>query len=582
MVTRTFKLVLITLIMLSLVFGVSAATITLKTDRNQVSLNESFQLIFEAEGDVDDDPDFSPLEKEFQVLSTAQSSNFSVLNGRISSSKRWTLTVMANKSGVQSIPSISFGNDKSPETEVNVQDTNSRSGNNQQQDDIYLEASATPMNPYVQSQVIYTLKLFRAVAITKASLGDPEVTSGNAVLERIDDDKSYETTINGKFYHVIERKYAVYPQSSGIVTIAPIDFMGQISRSRFGLDPFGAPPRTIVRRSQQVILNVRKIPDAFIGSSWLPAENLTIAEEWSADPMQLLVGEPITRTLMLTAKGLISSQLPELPMWEMADLKFYPDRPELKDEKSDIGITSSRHEKAAIIPNQVGNYVLPELIVPWWNTRTDRLENAVVPERTIHVLPAIKGVSDPLEITSLTPLIPQVFQAPAENESTTDVSEQIDLSTDSMSNIWKWTTLILALIWLFTLLIWWQRDRHPEDKLSIDNNIQKPEKIKTVVKNIETSCIRNDPNSAKENLMIWAKLIWPDDPPISLGEIANRTGMPMADELINLNHVLYSNGTIEWDGKNFQDIFNKEASTISARKDQKTVDAGKLEPLFRI
>ena len=82
--------------------------------------------------------------------------------------------------------------------------------------------------------------------------------------------------------------------------------------------------------------------------------------------------------------------------------------------------------------------------------------------------------------------------------------------------------------------------------------------------------------------MIWAKLIWPDDPPISLGEIANRTGLIMADELINLNHVLYSNGTVEWDGKNFQDIFNKEAPTISARKDQKTVDAGKLEPLFRI
>jgi len=104
MVTRTFNLVLMSLLTVLLVFDVSAATITVRTDRNQISLNESFQLIFEAEGNVDDDPDFSPLGQEFQVLSTAQSSNFSVMNGRIYSSTRWTLTVIANKSGVQSIP----------------------------------------------------------------------------------------------------------------------------------------------------------------------------------------------------------------------------------------------------------------------------------------------------------------------------------------------------------------------------------------------------------------------------------------------------------------------------------------------
>ncbi len=37
---------------------VSAANIVVRSDRNPVGLNESFQLVYETEGDVDDDPDF--------------------------------------------------------------------------------------------------------------------------------------------------------------------------------------------------------------------------------------------------------------------------------------------------------------------------------------------------------------------------------------------------------------------------------------------------------------------------------------------------------------------------------------------
>jgi hypothetical protein len=580
MVAKKTSFIFIILTSILFVFNVGAATINVKTDRNQVSLNESFQLIFESDGSVDENPDFSPIEKLFQVLSTAQSSNFSVINGKITSSKRWTLTVMANAPGVQSIPPISFGRDVSQEVLIDVKAL-AFSSSGQQQDDIYLEASAIPLNTYVQSQVIYTLKLYRSVAIAKASLDDPEITSGDAVLERIDDDKSYETTINGKGYQVIERNYAVYPQSSGEISIAPINFMGQISRSRFGMDPFGSPPRTIVRRSQPVNLNVRPIPTAFNGSNWLPAKNLTIAEEWSADPLTLNVGEPITRTLILTATGLISSQLPELPTWDQPELKFYPDRPQLSDEKFTTGITSIRREKAAIIPNQPGNYVLPEVLVPWWNTTTDSLEQAVVPERTILVLPAPGLDTTPTDVTGLIRPIPSVSDASEQDDSNVLINEDPLLQVDEASNIWKLTTLMLVMIWLITIAVW--RKYSKKKNIPQQNQpITSSENISSTIQQVKEACESNDPTRVKDSLLVWSKLVWKDDPPLGIGDIANRTDPALRDELIKLNRILYSHESEQWTGNDLNTAFTEETKRLSQKKLSKKLEQGKLEPLFKI
>ena len=62
-----------------------AATITVTTDRASVGLNESFMMTFESDSSVDSDPDFSPLNKDFQILSRNSSSNLSIVNGKISS-----------------------------------------------------------------------------------------------------------------------------------------------------------------------------------------------------------------------------------------------------------------------------------------------------------------------------------------------------------------------------------------------------------------------------------------------------------------------------------------------------------------
>ena len=86
-----------------------AANITAQLDVNPVLVNDTFRLTYTVSGSVDGDPDFSPIEKTFEVLSTQQSTQMTMNNGNVQRSKAWTLTLLSTKAGTFVIPAISFG-----------------------------------------------------------------------------------------------------------------------------------------------------------------------------------------------------------------------------------------------------------------------------------------------------------------------------------------------------------------------------------------------------------------------------------------------------------------------------------------
>ena len=59
----------------------AAANITARLSHNPVSLDESFHLVYEADSDVDGEPDFSVLTNDFEILSSSQSTKFSATIG---------------------------------------------------------------------------------------------------------------------------------------------------------------------------------------------------------------------------------------------------------------------------------------------------------------------------------------------------------------------------------------------------------------------------------------------------------------------------------------------------------------------
>ena len=549
-----------------------AADITVHTDRNPAVLQESFQLIFEAVGGVDGDPDFSPLEKDFQVLSTSTSTSMNIVNTKITRTRQWRLTVMPVNAGNLVIPAISFGRDKSPQTSLTVMQAGSGAPG-RDAPDIFIDVEASPGSAYVQSEVIYKVKLYRAVATSNETLSEPDVGQGSAIIELLDADRSYDTFVQGRRYAVFERSYGIYPQVSGNLSIGPVRFQGQLSAaSPFSLDPFGAGGRTVVRQSEAVELQVAPVPDAYRGGHWLPAQDVKLTEKWSKNPLDLLPNEPVTRTITLSAQGLTASQLPELQELLPDGFRQYPDQPELDNRKTAEGITGVRQQKNAIIPARPGEYTLPEISLPWWNTETQAVEYAVLPERQVQVTAAAPDAAIDAPLFPAPDMHAQVQEQAALEAGETPAAPA---GAATGISIWQWLTCILAVAWLATLAyILKNRTGYRAEKPRLQT-----ETTRETRKALERACRDDDPERAKTALLQWAGIRPQGSPASSLGDLEKQVDEKLAAEIRNLSRRLYSRSAQPWRGASLWQAFLQVEKSSAA---ETTPERGKLEPLYRL
>ena len=561
MVVRSFRC---GLLMILLAIGADAlGAITVRVDRNPVRMTESFRVVFEIDDEVLGKPDFSALNQDFEVLGTSQGTSVNVVNGRMRRSTSWTHTLMARREGTLMIPPIQFDSEISRPVTVNIVGAAADLADSSPKE-VILEAEVDNPRPYVQQHTVLTIRLYRAVSMNDASLTEPKLTGVEAVVERLGDDIGYKTDLAGTRYGVVERKYAIFPQNSGAITIQPLRFDGRVGTNRgFITDPF-ASGRMVRVRSKPIELAVQPIPAAFAGRVWLPARSVNLIESWPGDTSTFRVGEPVTRTLTLSATGLTASQLPELGARVPDGIKQYPDQAVLNTKANGGILVSSRQEKIAMIPSRPGEFSLPEVAVPWWNTESGRMEFARLPERVINVLPAVGAPAAP----------PGLADDGAEPVSADGIAPA---GLDSLAaTAWLWVSLALALGWLATLGAWgWSR--RARNALP---GVTKPAPmdIKLSVRELERACAENDPQAAQQALLKWAGCRWPGNPVYSLGEIGAKLESELQAEIHRLNRMLYSAPSESWSGAPLWQAFSRADHETARRSPTKSRS---LEPLYR-
>ena len=541
--------------------GVIAADIDTAVDRNPVSIDDAFQILFTATESPDAAPDFTPLEEDFTILNQNQSSNASWVNGKSSKTIQWTVNVLAKHTGTITIPVIKFGRDTSVAVAVTVTPSDNTKAVDNSNQDLFLNVEATPASPYLQSQVLYTLRLYRRVDIAQAQLTDPELP--DAVVEKLADDSNYGTKVNGVDYSVTERKYVIFPQKSGKVTIKPLRLTAEVVvNGRRGFNGLFNSTQTKQVTSKEITLDVKPAPASFTGSHWLTAEQLEVKQEWSGDFQQMKVGEPLTRTLTLIAKGATVGSLPELGTAKTdAQLKTYPDQPILKEQKTTDGLLSLREEKIAIIPSKTGNYTLPAVKIPWFNTQTKKIETATIPETTISVVGGAAAATTP---------------TPAPTEASTPTAESAPIiqapATEQPTSNWVWVSLLLALGWLVTLFYFLTKRPAPP-VVTVDNAAEL--NLKDCMNQLKKACADNNAKAAKNALLSWGSAKFNAT---SLGAIANCCDARLRDEILQLNRILYAKDALAWSGKKLFQAFVEN----NARAKMPAVENDGLEPLFKL
>jgi hypothetical protein len=564
-----------------------AANITVHSSRNPVAIDDSFHLIYEADGNVDDEPDFSPLSQDFDVLSSSQSTNMRLINGNYSLKKSWDLSVIAKQTGTFTIPSVKFGNDLSPAIQVTVhentatnnlapnsQSPNSSSPNNQGTIPaaIFLENSLDKKETWVQAQLIYTIRLLRNVSVIGGSLTEaPETNDPDAIIHKISED-SYQTTRDNIRYDVFERRYAIFPQKSGTLKIHPMTFEGRINarQSRSLFDQFRMSGQLKRLRSKTLEATVNAAPLSINLQDWLPANDIQLVEEWSDDIQQIKTGEPITRTITIIADGLSGLQLPDLDIEEINNIKQYPDKPVVEDRKSTStkGITGMKQIKIAMIPASAGNYTLPEIKLSWWNTTSNKKETAVIPEKKITVTGSATSTAIPAQ-----PATPSnVPNVSLTEKKLDDFSPQ----KENNGNLWQWLSLFFAIAWLITLFLFFKKSK-PEKAIPSPIN-KKTKSAKLLASTVIKHAQNNEAKQTKNTLIQWAKIFFEDDKLNNLTQIAQRCQSELSNEITQLNKILYSPEHASWNGSKLLTAFKRQqAHTKQQLKNETTA----LKPLYQ-
>ena len=542
--------ILLTLICLVITLP-SFAQVTSSVDRQLISDEETFHLIIEAKGDDrDHDPDLSPLRENFDILGSSQSSRMQIINGRTDASKQWQITLAPKRTGSLTLPAIPVGNKRTQAISIKVISAAQTQQQTGKLRPIIVEASVDKTSPYVQEQVILTIRLYHIAQLRSASMSEPELN--NAVIEKIGEDKPSREQKDGQLYDVIERRYAIFPQQSGSLDIPPIRFEGAVVETRrnnanrgFFNDPFDMlqPTKTIRTQTKVITLNVKTIPTDFQGQHWLPAKALQLQEQWSPDSTQFEIGEPITRTIVIAAQGVISSQLPNLDVPSLKEINIYPDQTAQENRHNENGVLGLMQQKLALLPNASGEVTLPEISIPWWNTQTQRNEVATLPAKTITLVASTETSSSTPDISTENEQ-QQLSQDPSNNLPTRTI-------TNNAKPYWTWLTFIFGGLWFITLYFWWrERSKSQHTSLKPKTTDTKQINAKQLMQQLTTHCEQNNAQKTRDTLITWAQFYWPTQTIRTLADIQNQCGDDrLIEEIKELNHSLYTSTAEAWNGK---------------------------------
>ncbi len=538
---------------LSILQTVAWAGFSAQLEQTTITEGESVRLFLESDEQTSSQPDLSPLESAFEILGSSRSSRVSIINGNMSTTTSWTLTLSPKQPGTVDIPPLALNGSNSEPLTLQVNPASATSTTDDSP--VFIEIEIDQDRPYLQQMVHYTARLYYQSRLTEGNLSDP--VAANALIRRLGKDREYSTEKSGRRYQIIERHYALFPQQSGPLEVKPPILNAQVvipAASRPGNSPLDrflnnsrlSATKPIRIRGETITLEVRPIPDMMVGKEWIPAQGLILEEQWQPELTEIDVGVPLNRTITIEAHGLDGTQLPDLTPPQSPDINIYPDPSTSETLLHEAQLIGRKVRQLAYIPTRVGTHTLPPVRLVWWNTREHRMEETTLPERTIHVLPAA-DLQPPIPNTTGTANVQPI---PSTTGPALQLQPTQSASVDTSHSPWLWSTLLFALLWLATLLFFGWKNSHnrssPVASLTTTNPI--PD-CNTVKHQLLDACDVNDPHQARQLLIEWAACLYPENPPAGLDGIAQISGdHTLKKALQQLDQTLYHADNPPWDG----------------------------------
>ena len=533
-------------------------------NRNVVPEGETFVLTLDLK-DVDSSksPDLSTLNQDFMVLSVSNGFRTNIVNSKVSKSRQWSLVLIPKKTGEITISEIELEGYKTNPITIKVlpsgeeplvksEDINSAK--------FKITGEVNNNNPYVQQQINYQIKI-EDIGGLQGNAPYFNVSNDDWIIKLIGEPKVENTITNGQNIREITFDYALFPLKSGELTIPPAQFSGYYLTKSVRTDPFarffeedpffaGIGMNTVFANKNAVVLNTKPIKvnvkPAIAGVNWwLPAKEVKLSAEFNDPKPQFKVGEPVSRTIYMTAVGVLDTNLPEIEFTSVDGVKQYPEKPINEMSIKGGEIVSSSKISNVYIPSKTGEVTLPKIDVKWFNTNTDEFEIASIPEYKINVggiMPATTSEEQKFEPTAL----------PSQEKPVVETVEKVDNAKTIYLLIVAFFGGVLVALILTKLLT----------KIAL-----RPNNKKTI---IEAAKAR-DLKLLRDELIIWGQKHFPSKNIANLQDVADIFDSPAFNrELDKIRETLYANTEKDWDEKTFLEVFcNMCKSVKKHRKNQK-------------
>ncbi|MEA3641620.1 MAG: BatD family protein [Lamprobacter sp.] len=597
-------------------------------NQSQVYEGDPVLLTIEvAERTFGQEPDLSVLDDDFDVGGVSTSQQMQFINGQRSDKTSWQVALRPKRLGRLSIPAIQVGSATTAplsllveavpegglgapgdlvwlEVEVGADPRGAADGGLEQgtapgpdQD-----ADSASEKLVVQQQVPLVVRAYSARPLLDYAIEMPPIEG--AVLNQIGRDQGSLTMRAGQQYRVIERRYTLNPERSGALRIPPILFeaelQGNASRRPGSLAMPGMPdlfddprlermlgglnlgsPGSLFERgelaraqSQALTLEVAPSGEGFSGEHWLPATALEVTDSWNpadgGEVPRLVVGEPATRTLTLTARGLAGNQIPELEVPAPPGFRAYPGRTESETRSDGENLIGISRQQLTLIPTQGGAVELPSIEVPWWDIQADQERRARVPARVLDVAGAVAAATPKASaLTAAEADAARQTRPTGASGAAAGLADSVEVieASEGSAAVAGWKRGLGSLVSLIATLLLsaggivflWRRQRFslrraptgesqgPQQSQVEDKPAVQARRARDALRG---ACERDDPQAAATALLAWAGSLWSEDPPRGLGALADRAERGSA-EIRALERALYGSvkGQPIWRGE---------------------------------
>ena len=428
--------------------AISETQATASVNTNNVFLGDTFMLTVEVNDTGSEyQLDTSALDKDFSVGRASRSQQTTYINGEFTQQITWTLPIQAKKLGTSTIPPLQIGDVSTQAITVEV----NKPGKQQQStanDTIFIENTVNKNTTYIDQPIILESKIYISDNISNAEMQPPILEGASVEPIQLDQPPS-QIVRNSLRYQIFTYQYTITPSTSGEATITSPLLTGNIQKiQQINSYQHRRVSQPVNIRGNNLVLSVKEKPANFQGD-WLVSEDVRLIENNDLHTKEYTVGDPITRSISLQVASIALDKMPEIKLNYDNSLRYYPDQDDLKQGTVNEILYSQRTITHAIIANKSVQLILPEIKIPWWNSKTEKQEFATLPAQTITIKPALTSntANESNNITSSN------MNNSAEQSALTEAAQQKKNNTQRSVNDDQSTQLIIWQISTFLLLL---------------------------------------------------------------------------------------------------------------------------------